>query len=204
MNGLKKHFPGLLLLMLCISITSNAHANPANRRAFARYFGSYLTEDLNSCSTCHVRAHADGAESLDEFPHNAFGNQLRIEEEILHKAKRDTSIELRLKVLAEKDTDGDGFSNLQEILMGTAPGDKTKFPGAGSADKMQKLTSKFTEFQNRYSWKRFKPIKRPEVPIVEVDHWTRNPIDHFIAAGHKRKGLKHAAEATPALSLRRV
>lgn len=204
MNGLKKHFPGLLLLVICTSFTTAAQANPANRRAFARYFGSYLTTSLNSCSTCHVRAHPHGAESLDEFPHNPFGNQLRIEEEKLHKAERDTSIEQRLKILAEKDADGDGFSNLQEILMGTAPGDKTKFPSADSAVKIQKLTSKFTEYQNRYAWKPFKPIKRPEVPVVENATWTRNPIDHFIAAGHKREGLKPADAATPAVLLRRV
>ena len=204
MNGLNKYFLSFLLLMLCTSITPPAQANPANRRAFVRYFGSYLSKNLNSCSTCHVRAHADGAESLEDFPHNSFGNQLKIAEEKLHKEKRDTSIEQRLKLIAEQDTDGDGFSNLQEILIGTAPGDKTKFPDAASAKKLQKLIVNFTEYQNRYAWKPFKPIKRPKVPVVENINWPRNPIDHFIDAGHKREGLKHAAEAAPTVLLRRV
>lgn len=204
MNGLNRFLFCFLLLILCTSITTSANANPANRRAFARYFGSYLTENLNSCSTCHVRAHAEGAESLDDFPHNAFGTQLRVEADKLLNEGKETDIKLRLNRIAEQDADGDGFSNLQEILSGTHPGDKSKFPTAASAKKLDKLTAKFTEYQSRYAWKPFKPVKRPDVPEVDNTKWPRNPIDHFISSGHKRKGLTAAAEAEPTVLLRRV
>lgn len=204
MNGFHRQIISLLLLILCTVVTNPAWGNPANRRAFARYFGNYLSENLNSCSTCHVRAHADGAESLDDFPHNAFGNQLRIEADKLFEKDRDASIEVRLKLLAEKDADGDGFSNLQEILVGTAPGNKKSVPNAASIAKLEKLQAQFTEYQNRYAWKPFKPIKRPEVPIVKNADWLRNPIDHFIAAEHQKKGLKPSGEAASTVLLRRV
>ncbi len=194
----------MLFLVLSCGICTPAGANPANRRAFARYFGNYLSESMNSCSTCHVGKHAEDAESLDDFPHNPFGTQLRLAGEKLIEEKRDPEIALRLKLLAEQDADGDGFSNLQEILVGTAPGDKTKFPDAAAVQKLKTLTAEFQEYQNRYAWKPFKPVKRPDVPLVKEADWARNPIDHFIAAGHDKMGLKRSGEAEPAILLRRV
>lgn len=204
MNGLNRRVVSVLLLVLSCGICTPASANPANRRAFARYFGNYLSKDMNSCSTCHVGAHAEGAESLDDFPHNPFGTQLRLEGEKLSEKNRDPEIALRLKLLAEKDADGDGFSNLQEILVGTAPGDKTKFPDAAAVQKLKTLTAEFHEYRNRYAWKPFQSVKRPPVPLLKEAGWARNPIDHFIAAGHEKKGLKRVGEAAPTILLRRV
>ncbi|WP_145308261.1 DUF1549 and DUF1553 domain-containing protein [Gimesia fumaroli] len=204
MNGLNRRAICVLLLVSAWGICTPAWANPANRRAFARYFGNYLSESMNSCGTCHVGKHAEGAESLDDFPHNPFGTQLRLEGDKLSEANRDPEIALRLKLLADQDADGDGFSNLQEILVGTAPGDKTKFPDAAAVQKLKTLTAEFSEYQNRYAWKPFQTVKRPEVPLVKDADWARNPIDHFIAAGHEQKGLKRAGEAAPSILLRRV
>ncbi|MEQ9071841.1 MAG: DUF1549 domain-containing protein, partial [Gimesia chilikensis] len=78
------------------------------------------------------------------------------------------------------------------------------FPAADSKKKLEQLTAEFNEFQNRYAWKPFKPVHRPEVPVVADLNWSRNPIDQFIAAGHEQKGLKRAAEASPEVLLRRV
>tara|TARA_R110002111_G_scaffold144910_2_gene211252 strand:- start:96629 stop:99232 length:2604 start_codon:yes stop_codon:yes gene_type:complete len=194
----------MLLLMVSWGICTPAWANPANRRAFARYFGNHLSKSMNSCGTCHVGAHAEGAESLDDFPHNPFGTQLRLEGEKLSEQNRDPEIALRMKLLAEKDADGDGFSNLQEILVGTAPGDKTKFPDAAAVQKLKTLTAEFHEYQNRYAWKPFQSVKRPEEPLVKDATWARNPIDLFILAGHEKTGLKRAGEAEPTIQLRRV
>ncbi len=194
----------MLLLVVSWGICTPAWANPANRRAFARYFGNHLSRDMNSCSVCHVAAHAEGAESLDDFPHNPFGTQLRLEGEKLTEQKRDPEIALRMKLLAEKDADGDGFSNLQEILVGTAPGDKTKYPDAAAVQKLKTLTAEFHEYQNRYAWKPFQPVKRPEEPLVKDAKWARNPIDLFILAGHEKAGLKRVGEAEPTVQLRRV
>ncbi|QDT91652.1 DUF1549 and DUF1553 domain-containing protein [Gimesia algae] len=203
MNGFHRYIL-ICLLLLGTLIPTPAWSNPANRQAFVRYFGEYLPANLNSCSVCHVGAHAEGAESLEDFPHNPFGNQLRLEADKLLKAERDPEIDLRLKLLSEADADNDGFSNLQEILFGTAPGDKTKFPDAKAAEKLKQLTADFTEYKNRYAWKPFKPVTRPEVPLIKDADWARNPIDHFIAAGHEQEGLQRAKEASPEILLRRV
>lgn len=194
----------LLALISAVTLATPAQANPANRQAFVRYFGKYLGQGLNSCGTCHVRDHAEGAESLDDFPHNPFGNQLRETADKLLEQNQDTELALRLKLIADQDADGDGFTNLQEVLSGTAPGDKTKFPTAEAKEKLEQLTAEFNEFQNRYAWKPFKPVQRPKVPVVADLNWTRNPIDHFIAAGHQQKGLNRAGEASPEVLLRRV
>lgn len=50
----------------------------------------------------------------------------------------------------------------------------------------------------------FQPIVRPEVPKGEGAGWTRNPIDVWIAKGHREKGLKPQAEASRVQLLRRL
>jgi len=204
MIDLNRQIISWLLLISGFTLTTPAWGNPGNRQAFIRYYGKYLSQDLHSCKTCHVSDHAEGAESLEDFPHNAFGNQLRVEADKLLEENREADLAVRLKLIAEKDADGDGVSNLQEILSGTAPGDKTRFPSKETKKKREQLTAEFTEFQNRYAWKPFKPVQRPKVPLVNDLEWPRNPIDHFIAAGHDKKNLKHAGEASPEVLLRRV
>jgi hypothetical protein len=46
--------------------------------------------------------------------------------------------------------------------------------------------------------------KRPEIPAIKDDTWSRNPIDHFILARLEREGLKPSTEADRATLLRRL
>lgn len=47
------------------------------------------------------------------------------------------------------------------------------------------------------------PVK-PALPPVAEANWVQNPIDHFIAAGWAREGLRHNEEAAPEALLKRV
>jgi hypothetical protein len=50
----------------------------------------------------------------------------------------------------------------------------------------------------------FRPPSRPEVPAVEDREWAANPIDAFLAAEHRKRGLSPAPPADKATLLRRV
>lgn len=50
----------------------------------------------------------------------------------------------------------------------------------------------------------FRPVVRPAVPDVSADRWVRNPIDAFIAAQHKLRGLQPQIEATRPVLVRRL
>lgn len=193
-------FLGLSVCVLPIS----ANATPANKQAFKRYFGKYLPSGLDTCAVCHVRAEANGAESLDEFPHNSFGDRLRVAAEQLAKESRKASIQDSLILVANEDADGDGVSNLKEILVGTSPGSDTAKPDQASLDGLEKLLVEFGEYSSRYQWRPFEPVVRPDVPPPTATEWVRNPIDHFIAAEHRARHLTPQAPAEPEILLRRI
>jgi hypothetical protein len=190
-------------LAVCV-LPSTANATPANKQVFSRYFGKYLPRGLDTCAVCHVRAEANGAESLDEFPHNSFGDRLRVAAEQLAKEDQNSSIRDRLILVANEDADGDGFSNLKEILAGTSPGSDTRRPDQASLKNLETVLVEFGEYSSRYPWRPFEPVVRPDVPTVEATDWVRTPIDHFIAAEHRARGLTPQAPAEPEILLRRI
>jgi len=96
----------ILGLAVCV-LPNSASATPANKQAFVRYFGKYLPSGLDTCATCHVRAEANGAESLDEFPHNSFGKRLSAAAEQLANDNQNSSIRDRLILVANEDADGE-------------------------------------------------------------------------------------------------
>ena len=193
----------LLSLAVCV-LPSSATATPANKQAFSRYFGKYLPRSLDTCATCHVRAEANGAESLDEFPHNTFGNRLAAAADQLAKEGRDASIRDRLVLVANEDADGDGVSNLKEILGGTAPGNDSSKPDQATLGNLETLLVEFAEYSSRYQWRPFETVVRPDVPAVASTDWVRNSIDHFIAAEQRARGLTPQAPAEPEILLRRI
>jgi hypothetical protein len=193
----------LLALAICIA-PGTASATPANKQAFSRYFGKYLPQGLDTCAVCHIRAEANGAESLDDFPHNPFGDRLRIAAESLEKENRNTGIRDRLILVADEDADGDDVSNLKELLVGTQPGNKDDKPDESSLRKLEPLLAEFLEFSRRYQWRPFESVVRPDIPDVSAKGWVRNPIDHFIAAEHETRGLSPQTPAPPEILLRRV
>lgn len=166
-------------------------ATPANKAALGRHLGDFLPASLDSCATCHVRSHPDGAETLKDFPHNPFGKALAALGE-------DRPLGERVEAVAGTDSDGDNIANLDELLAGTKPGD----PAAGERPAKETLAA-FAKFQDRYRWRPFEPVTRPEVPDSGKD-WSRSPIDAFLAAVHEDKGLSPRPAASKEIWLRRV
>jgi hypothetical protein len=50
----------------------------------------------------------------------------------------------------------------------------------------------------------FQPVRRPAVPVVEGDAWSRNPIDRFVLANQREQKLEHAGEAERRTLIRRL
>ncbi len=167
---------------------------PANKRALERHLEGLLPKSLNNCATCHVGTSAHGAESLEDFPHNVFGNQL-------HALGSERDITERITTLMTEDSDADGISNRDELLLGTKPGNERNRPS--SLDELPELVAKYEELMTRYPWRPFEPATRPEVPSYTSPE-IRNPIDAFLADYHESKGLKPRPEAEREIQLRRV
>lgn len=202
---LKFELPVCLVISFVTGLVPNiAWATPANRQAFSRYLGPFLNDRFDSCAVCHVRAEAQGAESLDDFPHNPFGDRLRALADNAAANDGETDLQAHLSLIAEEDSDDDGVSNLRELLAGTHPGQKDDRPDAASLEEVERKLAEFSRFTSRYQWRPFKPVIRPEVPLVNKSNWTRNSIDHFVAARHETHGLTPQPSAAPEILLRRV
>src|SRR5438477_6565703 len=102
-----------LTLGLLLLAPAALHARPAYKRALAEYLGPYLSKKLNDCRTCHL---PDGPG--DEKRHNPFGARLRAVKEELRQAGKTTALADRLDAIAAEDSDGDGVTNLLELLAG--------------------------------------------------------------------------------------
>ncbi len=188
---------GVILAGAC----AHAPATPANKLALQRHYGDFLPAGLNDCSTCHERGGDHSAESLKDIPHNPFGARLFE----LAKTDKSLSIEERLEQVAREDADGDGASNLFELLLGNGPGDAADTPSAHALETAAGRERAFREHvESTYPWRPFEPVRRPAVPIVNRRDWVRTPIDAFIAREHELKGLTPRPEAAPEVLLRRV
>lgn len=183
----------LLALAGLFLFGGSAWATPANKSALGKHLGEFFTNAADSCATCHVRADPEGAETLTDFPHNAFGKRLA-------ELGEDARLHNRLDQVAREDADGDGVSNLDELLAGSAPGN----PDSNSKPDQQLLAA-FGEFQKRYPWRPFESVKRPAPPEIRNPKFEiRSPIDAFVAAEHERLGLTPRPEAAKEVWLRRV
>lgn len=173
-------------------------ATPANKKALANHLDHFLVERLNDCTTCHLPSKNHSPNSLDEFPHNAFGDALR-------KLGEDSPLPDRIDQAANQDADGDGVSNLTELLLGTFPGDRSDKPTEAQLSQAGEKADSFARFLQRYPWKPFQPVKHPEVPaVVHANLEVANPIDSFVSAQQEQRGLKAQAEADRLTLLRRV
>src|ERR1043166_3080082 len=107
-------------LCLVLMVPAPAQARPAHKQALAQYFGPFLSKKLNDCRTCHLPDKTDrpAVEQDYEKPHNAFGARLKEVRGELRKAGKSTTLEARLDAILDEDSDGDGVSNLLEILSG--------------------------------------------------------------------------------------
>jgi hypothetical protein len=170
-------------------------ATPANKAALKKHFGPFLAEVLNNCTTCHLPSSKKNPESLDEFPHNAFGTRLRLLGE--------APIAERLKKIASDDADGDGIPNELELLLGSNPGDKQSQPAAERLKLQDQKVEEFARFLNAYKWEPFQRVQRPLVPQAQAG-WGRNELDAFLSVEQAKRGLKQRPEASKEVLLRRA
>ncbi len=193
---------GLALWIVCAGF---AHATPANRATLERHYDRFLSRSLARCTTCHLPSDRKDPESLDEFPHNPFGDRLRkLGDEHRPDAARPGLVD-RLGRIAREDSDGDGVDNETELLLGHNPGDAKDTPSAVELAGAETKRAEFVRFLAGYRWQPFEPVKRPAVPAVEAPGFNiRNPIDAFLAAGWKENGLRPRPEASREVLLRRV
>jgi hypothetical protein len=194
------------LLTLLVGSTTSLQARPAHKQALADYFGPYLPRRLNDCRTCHVADSPDSDPTAPPAtkPHNPFGARLKAVKRELRKAGKPITIAARLEAVADEDSDGDGVSNLLELLSGHSPGDPNDLPTPEEIDRARQTLVEFRKFKSSYAWKPFEKVHRPAVPVVKNRDWVRNPIDAFIAAEHESHGLRPRPEAPRAVLLRRV
>jgi cytochrome c553 len=177
-----------------------AAAKPAHKQALAVSMGTYLPARVNDCRLCHAPGDTG---PHDDKPRNAFGERLEEVRRELKKAGKPTDIPARFEALAREDTDGDGVPNLLEVLTGHFPDDAKDKPTAAELKAAEKTLAKYERFLASYPWKPFAPLARPDVPKAG-DGWALNPIDRFIAAGHREHDLTPRPDADRATLVRRV
>src|SRR5258707_6636035 len=118
----RRHIRGTLLTAgVLLALASPAGARPPHKQSLAEYFGPFLPKKLHDCRTCHLPDRPGQEEG--EKPHNPFGARLDKVRKELRRAGKPVTIEARLDAILQEDNDGDGVSNLLEILSGHAPGD---------------------------------------------------------------------------------
>jgi hypothetical protein len=181
-----------------------AWSTPANKSAFERHYDRFLTKQLSQCTTCHLPSENKNPESLDEFPHNPFGNRLRLVAKEFPKSSGKPDIGARLERIAKEDSDNDGVANELEILLSHNPGDAKDKPDAKELAQAGARQGDFAKFLTSYRWRPFEPAERPSLPAVKNKRWVRNPIDAFVAAERDTRKLTARPEATKSVLLRRV
>jgi hypothetical protein len=180
-------------------------ATPQNRKTFAEHFGPFLAKKLNDCRLCHLpeKPGVVPGEETDR-PHNSFGERLKEMRQELKKTGKPNDIVARLQAIAAEDNDGDGASNLMELLTGHNPGEASDKPTPEELRKLPQTEIALQKFLTGYRWRPFEPVQRPPVPGVKNTAWVRNPIDAYLAAEHEAQGLQPRPEADKATLLRRV
>src|SRR3954454_18659033 len=109
MNHLKR-----ILVCAMFLFAVRAHGTPANRAGLERHFGEFLAKNLRNCSVCHLPSDKKDPETLEEFPHNPFGEAVRKAGSQLRAQGKKREMAARLEMVAELDSDGDGVANLAE------------------------------------------------------------------------------------------
>jgi hypothetical protein len=198
---LRRYWSVVLVAAWSLAWCGTALATPANKAAFERHFDRFLAKSLAACTTCHLPSDNKNPESLEEFPHNPFGDAVRkAGRHLLAEGKR-RDMESRLLRIAADDSDGDGVDNQTEILLGHRPGDASDHPTPAELATIAPRRDAFATFLKSYKWRPFEPATRPAVPSAAG---ARNPIDAFVAEQWAMQGLHPVGEATRHVLLRRV
>jgi hypothetical protein len=126
------------VLISLLSLGAFAQARPTYRSALATFVGAPLARKVNDCRTCHaVSPNADASQASGRNL-NVYGQRLRKALPELRAAKKRAGIRNRLEAIADEDTDGDGASNLVELLAGRFPGDPADTPTAEEREQARK------------------------------------------------------------------
>ncbi len=102
LNG--KTFSILIFFIIILSSISISDARPAYIKNLAEF-----PDEVKVCTTCHIQSSGSGG--LNPFGRDFATNGKMITPELLNK-----------------DSDGDSFSNLEELKAGSNPGDPKKTP----------------------------------------------------------------------------
>jgi Protein of unknown function (DUF1549) len=189
-------------VFLSALLAGAALATPVNKAGLERHYDKFLGAGLNRCATCHQPGAKKDPQSLEEFPHNPFGDRLRALGEELESAGKKKYISTRLALVAGEDADGDGVDNETELLAGGHPGDATRTPVLSA--ELAARREDFRKMLASYRWQPFERVQRPPLPAVRNPDWVRTPVDAFIAAEHEAQGLRPRPQAPKHVLLRRV
>ena len=112
------------------------------------------------------------------------------------KAGKSSGIPARVEAVAEEDSDGDGYSNLLELVTGHFPGEANDHPATKELAQGREAIAALRRARSGYVWSPFERVTRPASPGIHSRDWVRNPIDAFIAAEHESKGLVPRPQAS--------
>jgi hypothetical protein len=161
--GISTVLAGATLALLPLA---TVRATPANKAALERHYDRFLAKELARCTTCHLPSENKNPENLAEFPHNPFGQRLRMVGKELATAGERKDIPARLKIVAKEDSDGDGVENETELLLGHNPGDPNDTPTKKELATVKGRRAEFQRLLASYRWLPFETVKRPPVPKV--------------------------------------
>ena len=181
---------------------ARAEARPPHKKTLAEHIGPSLAKRLNDCRTCHLPAKP--GDDSDEKPHNSFGLRLKEMRDELKKSGAKSGIAERIDAIADEDSDGDGASNLLELLAGHFPGEADDKPTTDENAAALSELARFRRVDRGARWSPFERVKRPNVPDIAKSDAIRNPIDAFLAVDRDRRGLKPRPPADRVVLLRRV
>jgi hypothetical protein len=195
----------LLSGFMAVCFPTLVAATPANKKILEAYLGPFLRRPVD-CRVCHLPDPPGTRASLDDAdkPHNVFGARLKGVRKELIRAGKPSDLESRLEAIAREDSDGDGVSNLVELLTGHFPGDSNDCPTSAELQDIEKTLVAFARYQSRYRWQPFEPIRQPPVPRYNSASWGNTPIDCFLASARAEQGLQPRPEASKEVWLRRI
>jgi hypothetical protein len=134
---------GVLTLGAC------AQARPTYKSALATFLGAPPPKKLNDCRTCHSPAPSEDPSQVNGRTLNAYGRRLHEALPELRAAKKRAGISNRLEAVAGEDSDGDGASNLLELLVGRLPGDPKDTPSPEERQKGEDAVASFRAARSR-------------------------------------------------------
>ncbi|HEY7120284.1 MAG TPA: DUF1549 and DUF1553 domain-containing protein [Tepidisphaeraceae bacterium] len=185
-------------------MTLAVRGTPANKAALERHFGPFLAKSLQSCTVCHLPSDKKDPDTLEDFPHNPFGDAVRKAGTQLRREGKKREMAARIAIVAAMDSDGDGVDNLTELLLGHNPGDPKDVPSREELSQAGAKREAFVAFCKEYRWEPFEVVKRPAVPSEPGPTWAKNPIDAFVLERQRAHGLTPSPEAPRDVLLRRV